>query len=72
MKFLEAGEENGPFHIIELTERNLRGLLEKLTDPNSACTLMDPDQKIFVKAVPDEAHYSDRIPGQMLIHGKYV
>lgn len=71
MKFLEAGEENGPYHIIELTERNLRGLLEKLTDPNSSRTLMDPDCKIFVKAVPDEEHYAIRAPGLMYTNGEY-
>lgn len=62
MKFIEA--EYGP-HTIELTERNLRVLLAKLQDPDSRRTLMDPDRKIFVVAVPDEAHYADRSPGEM-------
>lgn len=62
MKFIE--QEHGP-HTIELSERNLRVLLAKLQDPNSQCTLMDPDCKIFVKAVPDSKHYADRPAGYM-------
>lgn len=69
MKFIES--KYGGMHVIELSERNLRGLLEKLDDPNSARTLVDPDRKIFVKAVPDEEHYSDREPGVMLTNGEY-
>lgn len=71
MKFLEKGEENGPYHILELSERNLRTLLEKLTDPNSQRTLMDPDRRIFVKAVDDVEHYSDRPAGIMLTNGEF-
>lgn len=71
MRFYEKGAENGPIHILELSERNLRTLLEKLTDPNSVRTLIDPDSKIFVKAVPNSEHYSDRLPGLTYTNGEY-
>lgn len=71
MKFIEKGFDNGPFHILELSERNLRALLEKLADPNSARTLMDPDCKIFVRAVSDEEHYASRPAGIMYTNGEY-
>lgn len=70
MKFIESGGDL-PMHIIELTERNLLTLLEKLTDPNSARTLMDPDLKIMVKAVPDAEHYSNRAPGEVFTNGEF-
>jgi hypothetical protein len=63
MKFVEG--QSGSCHTIELTRRNLEILLEKLGDPKSQCTLLDPDRKIFVRAVEDEEHYSDRPPGAM-------
>ena len=52
---------------LELTRRNLTALLAKLDGhpPNSACTLIDPDNKIVVRAVEDEAHYTDRPPGEL-------
>jgi hypothetical protein len=55
--------------LMELTRRNLTGLLEKLDDPNSARTLIDPGNKIAVKAVEDSEHYSNRPPGPTLIKG---
>lgn len=72
MEFIEKGSEGGysDVHVIELSERNLRALLEKLTDPNSARTLIDPDGRILVKAVPNEEHYSDRPAGVMYTNGQ--
>lgn len=64
MKFIPA-DESRHFHRIELTERNLRVLLAKLQDQDSKRTLIDPDYRIMVVAVPDEEHYSDRSPGEM-------
>lgn len=57
MKFIEGR------HTVELTRRNLETLLAKLDDPLSARTLIDPDEKIAVLAVEDDAHYSSRRPG---------
>lgn len=64
MKFIKP---NNPVELptLELSERNLRVLLAKLRDPSSACTLGDPDGNIWVKAVPDSEHYSDRPAGYM-------
>jgi hypothetical protein len=57
--------------VLELTERNLWALLEKLTDPNSARTLIDPEHNIAVRAVPNEEHYEDRAPGENFTNGVY-
>lgn len=69
MKYIEEGEMGFP--VIELTERNLRALLDKLTDPNSYRSLIDPDCKIQVKAVADSEHYRDRAPGINYTNGVY-
>ena len=63
-------EESG-IPVLELTERNLRTLLEKLTYPYSSRTLIDGENKIAVRAVPDEEHYSDRAPGVVYTNGEY-
>ena len=63
-------EESG-IPVLELTESNLRTLLEKLTDPYSSRTLIDGENKIAVRAVPDEEHYSDRAPGVVYTNGEY-
>lgn len=55
---------------IELTRRNLNILLEKLDDDASHKTIVDGDWKIMVTAVEDEAHYGDRIPGEMYMPTK--
>ena len=55
---------------LELSKRNLQALLAKLDDPNSKRTIIDPDNQIAVKAVPDREHYADRDPGPMLIKGE--
>ena len=68
MKYIKNGQG---LPTLELTERNLRSLLEKLSDPHSVRTLMDPDMTILVKAVPDEEHYSDRDPGPVYTNGEY-
>lgn len=70
MKYLDS-DMTGGMPIIELTERNLLSLLEKLTDPNSARTLVDPDWRIAVKAVPDEEHYTGRAAGLTYTNGEY-
>lgn len=59
MKYIDQGE----LPIVELTRRNLTALLDKLDDPISRRTLIDPDNKIMVRAVQDDEHYGDRKPG---------
>ena len=53
--------------VLELSRRNLQALLDKLDDPLSARTLVSPglpgEPLIYVKAVEDAEHYSDRPPG---------
>jgi hypothetical protein len=60
VRYIEEGEE---IPVVELTRRNLIALLAKLDDPLSARTLVDPEHKIAVTAVPDEEHYRERAPG---------
>ncbi len=72
MKFIDKADESNPVHYLELTECNLRSLLEKLNNPESSCTLMDRHHKIIVKAVPDAEHYSDREPGPTILNGEIV
>ena len=52
---------------VELSRRNLLALLAKLngSPPDSACTLIDSDHNIMVKAVENAAHYSHRAPGML-------
>lgn len=73
MKFIES---EGDYPIVELTRRNLTGLLAKLDDPLSARSLIDPDRRIMVRAVEDADHYAveDRAPGVMFMPstGEYV
>lgn len=63
MKYLEG--KAGSLPVLELTRRNLLGLLEKLDDPNSARTLIDGENNIMVRAVEDSEHYKTRPPGAM-------
>ena len=67
MKYVECGPTGLP--TIELTRRNLMSLLAKLdgNPPNSACTLIDPDDQVAVKAVENAEHYEaeGRAPGPM-------
>ena len=67
MKYVPGDETN--IQRIELSRRNLISLLAKLdgNPPNSACTLIDPDNRIAVKAVEDAEHYEaeGRLPGPM-------
>lgn len=69
MKFIE---EDGDYGVptLELTRRNLQGLLDKLDDPYSRRTLIDGENKIAVHAVEDWEHYSDRAPGEMQTNGQ--
>ena len=67
MKYISTGDTGLP--TVELTRRNLVGLLAKLdgNPPGSACTLIDPDRVVAVKAVEDAEHYAaeGRAPGPM-------
>jgi hypothetical protein len=78
MKFIEG--EGGNLPVLELTRRNLTALLDKLDDPASMRTLIDPDRSIkvnaveessdeeiplIVEAVEDAEHYGDRLPGEV-------
>ena len=47
--------------VIELTRRNLQALLAKLDDPLSARALVDPDEKILVRAVESASVRGDSI-----------
>ena len=60
-------DNEGDFPIVELTRRNLVALLAKLDGhpPDSARTLIDPEDRIAVRAVEDAAHYADRMPGPL-------
>lgn len=55
----------GDIPTVELTRRNLEVLLQKLDDPLSNRTIIDGDNRIYVRAVENDAHYSDREPGEM-------
>lgn len=63
MKYIPGDKPNLP--TLELTRRNLQALLDKLDDPLSMHTLIDADRKIKVKAVEDDAHYMNRVPGEI-------
>lgn len=61
------------FAVVELTRRNLTALLAKLDfnrNPggrrSSECEIMSGDGRAIIRAVEDEVHYSDRLPGEML------
>jgi len=62
--------------LVELSRRNLETLLAKLDDEDSERTLMrysdDLSQVVCVTAVENEAHYSDREPGPVLVKGELV
>lgn len=59
----------GGYSTLELTRRNLEGLLAKLDDPHSLRTLIAPEGTIAVVAVENDEHYRDRAPGAMLTNG---
>lgn len=65
MKYIEGFANGNEPATVELTRRNLTVLLAKLDDPLSSATLLSPCQKIWVRAVEDEVHYSEREPGEM-------
>jgi hypothetical protein len=65
-----ASEEEKEIIGVELTRRNLEVLLAKLDMPDSARTIIDPTDTIFVRAVENEVHYANRAPGPMLVHGE--
>jgi len=74
---MRVTEDDRGVPVIELSRRNLTVLLAKL-DSNkehpgsSACTIGAPDRPLWVKAVEDEEHYSDRPPGGMLVRGEII
>lgn len=68
MKFTRSEGTN----LLELTRRNLEVLLAKLDDPDSARTLISGDGLVAVLAVENDAHYSDRPAGQMLVDGELI
>lgn len=70
MKFIPA-DTSGALPTLELTRRNLEGLLAKLDDPGSQRTLIDSAHQIAVVAVENEIHYADRTPGVMLTNGVF-
>lgn len=51
--------------VVELTRRNLETLLDKLEDEASSRTLVSPGNHVRVRAVENDAHYSDRQPGEV-------
>lgn len=63
MKYIDDVE----IPIVELSRRNLTLLLAKLDDPLSAATLLAPGNGIYVRAVEDDEHYSEREPGEMFM-----
>ncbi len=65
MKYIEAADQNSVdcLPTVELTRRNLEALLAKLDDAKSVRILIDREDKVAVRAVEDETHYSDRPPG---------
>jgi hypothetical protein len=70
VKFIPA-DVSGCLPTLELTRRNLEGLLAKLDDPDSQRTLIDGPHTIAVVAVENAAHYSDRAPGPMLTNAGF-
>jgi hypothetical protein len=73
MKYILTGNETG-LPTVELTRRNLLALLAKLdgNPPNSKCTIIDPQEKVAVKAVENEEHYFDRDPGPMHLETEVI
>lgn len=70
MKYIQNGLVlEREIRVLELTRRNLETLLEKLDDPNSHCTLIDPDGQIAVRAVENDEHYKTRSPGVTYTNG---
>lgn len=63
MKYIDNDGDDGDYPVVELTRRNLETLLAKLDDPASRVTLIDPYDRIAVRGVENDAHYSDRSPG---------
>jgi hypothetical protein len=66
-EFVDIPEQKHLWCSLELTRRNLQALLDKLDDPASVKTLIDKDNRIAVIAVDDDAHYSDRQPGEVFM-----
>lgn len=68
MKYIDIETlDNGEvLPVLELTESNIRMLLEKLDMPGSLKTMIDPDHRIAARAVTDDAHYKNRLPGVVM------
>ena len=73
MKVIHFSTE-GRTVFVELTRRNLEVLLAKLDDKTSARTIIKSDKAgtVEVRAVENEAHYSEREPGPMLVRGEVI
>jgi hypothetical protein len=73
MKVIHFSTESRSVYV-ELTRRNLEVLLAKLDDETSARTIIKSDKAgmITVRAVENEAHYSDREPGPMKVGGEII
>lgn len=69
MRYIDPMHDDATMSLptVELTRRNLTILLAKLDDPLSLATLVDGLGKVAVRAVEDDAHYTDRAAGLMLM-----
>lgn len=51
--------------VVELTRRNLQALLAKLDGHPAGSLRTIVKQGVAVRAVEDESHYADEVPGRM-------
>jgi hypothetical protein len=72
VKYIPATLADRQLPTLELTRRNLEILLAKLDDPESARTIIGPENNFMVRAVENEAHYANRPAGPMLVDGEIV
>jgi len=70
MKVIRSESVLGVPLVVELTRRNLTVLLAKLDDAASSRTIIDTSRSVAVRAVEDDAHYANREPGPMWVHGE--
>lgn len=72
MKYIPNALDDRQLPTLELTRRNLEILLAKLDDPESARTIIGPENNFMVRAVENDEHYANRPAGPMLLHGGIV
>lgn len=79
MKYIQADDTGSvswrgrDIPVVELTRRNLQILLAKLDDPTSHHkTLIDGSDHIAVRAVENDKHYADRLPGVCRVGTEYL